>query len=225
MSIIYSIKDEKIVYNLIKKYTKKKPISRIMDLTHFLNFQLKNNQNFTKAKILRIVKDLIKKRVIIIGSKLVKDNILENPLRHNIYEYIVNNPGSTIYDLRKKFNVGANQVIWHLNFLVKFEFVKTIMIEKHKVIFSFESEPKYYKIFYYIANEKVKLILNVFKEKKHPISALDITNILSMHYNTVKKYLEKLMDFKIVELSNKKKKYVINYDIYNQIIYRRSKIS
>ena len=194
-----------------------------MDLTHFLNFQLKNNQNFTKAKILRIVKDLIKKRVIIIGSKLVKDNILENPLRRNIYDYIVNNPASTIYDLRKEFNVGANQVIWHLNFLVKFEFVKTIMIEKHKVIFSFEAEPKYYKIFYYIANEKVKLILNTFKKNKYPLSALDITNTLSMHYNTVKKYLEKLLDIGIVKLSNEKKKYEINYDTYNQIIHIRSK--
>ncbi|MBY9007141.1 MAG: hypothetical protein KGD63_10310 [Candidatus Lokiarchaeota archaeon] len=224
MSVVYSKNDEEIIYNLIRKYTHKKPISKIMELAHFLNYQLKGNQNFTKAKILRIIKDLIKKRLIIIGSKLVKDNILANRLRRQIYEYILNNPGSTIYNLRKAFHIGANQVIWHLNFLIKFEFVKTIRIEKHKVIFSFESESKYYKIFYYIANEKVKSILNAFKENKHPLSPLDLSKLLCMHYITVKKYLEILIDTKIVELTNEKRKYVINYDVYNEIIFRRNKI-
>ena len=109
-----------------------------------MNYQLKTNQNFTKAKILRIVKDLVKKRLIIIGSKLVKDTVLENTLRRQIYEYVLNHPGSTNYDLRKAFDVGANQILWHLNFLIKFEFIKIIKIEKHKAIFSFDSDPKYH---------------------------------------------------------------------------------
>lgn len=224
MSINYSKNDEKRIYNLIKEYTKKKPISRIIDLTHFLNYQLKGNQNFNTAKILRIVKDLIKKRLIIIGSKLVKDNVLDNPLRRQIYEYTLNNPGLTIYDLRKAFNVGANQILWHLSFLSKFEFIRIIKIGKHKVIFSFESDPKYNKIYYYIANDKVKSILKVFKQNNHPLSPLNISNLLSMHYNTVKKYLEKLKDFEIVKLSKENKKYVINYEIYNEIMNKRNKI-
>ena len=185
--------------------------------------QLKGNQNFSKAKIIRIVKDLIKKRKIIIGSRIAKDNVLDNPFRRRIYEYILNNPGSTNYDIRKFFDVGANQIIWHLNFLRKFKFIRIIEIEKHKVIFSLNSDPKYDLIYYCFANEKIKSILEIFKQKEDPLSPSDISNLLSMHYNTVNKNLERLRELKIIELikEKKRKKYILDYKRYNEIMHNK----
>ena len=78
----------------------------------------------------------------------------------------------------------------------KFEYIKIVKIEKHKAIFSFEFDPKYHKTYYYTANEKVKSILYIFKQNNHPLTPLNISNLLSMHYNTVSKYLERLIHYR-----------------------------
>ena len=52
---------------------------------------------------------------------------------------------------------------------------------------------------------------------------MDISNLLSMHYNTVNKNLERLRELKIIELikEKKRKKYILDYKRYNEIMHNK----
>ena len=111
------------VYKHVKEYTKKKPFISINEILPFLVQRLKKNPNITPYRIEVILKNLIKKRLILPKTKLVKDDILKLPKREKIYSYIISNPGVNLNQLIRALNVGSNEVIWHLNILEKFQFI------------------------------------------------------------------------------------------------------
>ena len=64
----------------------------------------------------------------------MKNNIIEHPIRNEIYNYIRNNP-SNINEIMKAINIGSNQALWHLSCLEKFRFTRSKKIENQRIIF------------------------------------------------------------------------------------------
>ncbi|MFW9899251.1 MAG: hypothetical protein ACFFDO_08335, partial [Candidatus Thorarchaeota archaeon] len=112
------------VYKYVKEYTKKKPFISINEILPFLVQRLKKNPNITPYRIEVILKNLMKKSLILPKTKLVKDDILKLPKREKIYSYIISNPGVNLNQLIRAINVGSNEIIWHLNILEKFQFIR-----------------------------------------------------------------------------------------------------
>ena len=75
---------EKIVLGIVREYLSKKPFFSIKDIVEFVNNRVKHNPDINKNRIELIIKSLIKKRVIIPGAKLIKNNIIDNPTRNAI---------------------------------------------------------------------------------------------------------------------------------------------
>ncbi|MBY8982314.1 MAG: hypothetical protein KGD57_05155, partial [Candidatus Lokiarchaeota archaeon] len=116
--------DEKVLYNLVKEYAKKKPIIEIKDLVNFLNNRLKLNLNFNRNKIELILKRFIKNQIILIGKKLVKEDILKTRIRSKINDLIIDCPGININQIMNELNIGANRALWHLKLLSNFKFIR-----------------------------------------------------------------------------------------------------
>ena len=211
-------RDEIEVYNLVKEYLKKRPFFSILDITGFLNYYLRKNENINRDKIEKILKTLIEKNLIIPGAKLVKENILENPRRKEIYKYICDNPGCNINDIMNILQIGSNQVLWHLKFLTKFQFIREVDFDNQKTFYKFQLNEQYDELFYYLKNERVKKILELLKSSNEGINPTKISKLLNMHYYTLKKYLNVLSSLNLILLDYDENSYNLNHEAYYKIL-------
>lgn len=211
-------REEKAVYKVVKEYLKKRPFFSIPDIISYLIYYLRKNKNINRKKIEIILKTLIEKNLIIPGAKLVKENILDNPKRKEIYEYIYNNPGSNINNIMNRLQIGSNQVLWHLKFLEKFQFIRSTKFDNQKIFFRFQLNEYYDKIFYYMRNDHVKRILGLLKSSKEGINPTKISKLLKMHYYTLKKYLKVLSSLNLIILNNDENSYILDHKVYYKIL-------
>ncbi|MFX0176537.1 MAG: hypothetical protein ACFE85_09940 [Candidatus Hodarchaeota archaeon] len=217
-------REETEVYNLVKKYLKKKPFFSILDIKAYLNYYLRKKESINKDRIENILKSLIEKNLIIPGAKLIKENVLKNPKRSEIYRYICNNPGSNINDIKNQLKMGSNQVLWHLKFLTKFQFIRHVYFDNQKIFFKFESNEDYDKFFYYLRNESVIKILKLLKSSNESINPTRISKLLKMHYYTLVKYLDILSHLNLIILDDDQNSYNLNQEVYTKILGHLKKI-
>lgn len=210
--------EEKRIYELAKEYLKKKPLFHLDEIIDFMVNRLNSNDNFNRRKINKLIKALIKKKRLVPGSKLVRDDILEVQKRVEILDFITAMPGTYIKEIMDYNEVGANQAIWHLKYLEKFGFIRSKKFGNQKAYFKANFREEYDEIFFYLRNSKVKKIINLLKETE-AINPTEISDRLSIHYNTIRKYLNILKKFNLlVEIDEKhKKEYLLNQDMLDVI--------
>ncbi|MFX1420554.1 MAG: hypothetical protein ACFE9N_16780 [Promethearchaeota archaeon] len=211
-------KEETQVYKLVKEYLKKKPFFSIPDIITYLIYNLRKNKNINRNRIENVLKTLIEKNLIIPGSKLVKENILENSKRREIFEYICSNPGCNINDVMKALQIGSNQALWHLKFLEIYQFIRAVKFDNQKIFFKFQLNAYYDKMFYYLRNESIKKILLLLRSSKEGITPTKISKLLKMHYYTLKKYLKILSRLKLLIKDYEENSYTLNHKGYDKIV-------
>jgi len=209
---------EYIVFDLVKEYLKKKPFFSIEDIVIFINNRVKLNPNINKNRIEKIIKKLIKKRVLIPGTKLMKNNIIEHPVRNEIFNLIEQTP-SNINEIMKALNIGSNQVLWHLSCLEKFQFVRSKIFENQRVFFKFDVNPEFDELYFYLKQNIVKEIITFIQVEKKEFKITEIANGLKKNYNTIKKYLKILQNLQLITIKrqNRKVLFSLNEDKYFEV--------
>ena len=205
---------QSIVCNIIREYLKKKPFFSIEDIVVFIANRVRSNPNLNRNSIELIIKNLIKKRILIPGTKLMKNNIIEHPIRNEIYNYIRKNP-SNINDIMKAIRIGSNQALWHLSCLEKFRFTRSKKIENQRIIFDYDSDSDLDELYFYLNQDIVKDIITLLKEEKTSFKISEIATNLKRNYNTVKKYVEILKDLNLITIEKDKKRNLFKLDLKN----------
>ena len=93
---------------------------------------------YSEIEISKAIYQLTLKKVLVKGTKITKDSVLENYVRNRIFKYILKNPGTHLREIRDRLNLLPLQADWHLNMLEKFGYIRKNRI-KNKVVF-FESK-------------------------------------------------------------------------------------
>jgi len=205
---------EYVVLGIVREYLSKKPYFSMGDIVEFVNNRVRKNPDINKNKIELIIKSLIKKRVIIAGTKLMKNDIIENPTRNEIFNYIVKNPGKNINEIMRNQKLGSNLALWHLSCLEKFQFIRSKKIGNRNVFFKFDSNPKFDELHYYMRSKVVQTILKFMVNENKALKITEIADGLKKNHNTIKKYLETLTNLKLVEIEKEKSRnlYKINQE-------------
>ncbi len=203
---------EPLILSLIKEYLKKKPFFSIEDIVGYISNRTRAKPYLNKNKIEKTIKDLIKKRRLIPGTKLMKNNIIEHPIRNEIFNYIKKNP-SNINEIMKAINIGSNQALWHLSCLEKFQFTRSRDIGNQRIVFLYDSNPELDESYYYLNQEIVQQIIEFMLDQNESLKVSDISNKLKKNYNTIKKYLEILHNLQLVEIEKDKKRILFKLDI------------
>jgi predicted transcriptional regulator len=208
---------EPLVLGLIKEYLQKKPFFSIEDIVTYINNRTRAKPYVNKNKIEKIIKSLIKKRRIIPGTKLMKNNIIEHPIRNEIFNFVRKNP-SNINEIMRALDIGSNQALWHLSCLEKFQFTRSRDIENQRIIFLYDSDPELDEIYFYLNQDIVQEILDLMIHDKESLKVSDISNRLKKNYNTIKKYLQILRKLKIISIEKDKKRtlFKLNYNEYDK---------
>ncbi len=202
---------ESIILELVKEYLEKKPFFSIENIVVFINNRVKSNPFINKARIEVTIKNLIKKRMIIPGTKLMKNNIIEHPVRNEIFNYIKKNP-SNINEIMKALNIGSNQALWHLSCLEKFRFVRSKKINNRRIIFKYDSNPELDELYYYLNLTVIQEIINFMKKEDKALRITEIATSLKKNHNIIKKYLYVLKKLKLIKIEKEKKRVTFKFD-------------
>ena len=204
---------EKIVLNLVKEYLNKNRFFNKKKIIPFINHRLRNasiDLNYTGIEA--ILKSLLKKRLIIEGSKLTRDDILLNSKRNKIYEYVIKNPGVNFIIIVNELNLSNHVVLWHLGMLIEFNFINKVKIDNLELYYDSSLKVDEIERNYFISNKSSKRIINYLKENNSGISKSKISQDLNMHLYTVNKYSDILKQYGILTLktNSNKKLYFLN---------------
>ena len=134
----------------------------------------KRRLKYDGRKLVTIINYLLKEKLLVEGSKLLKKDVLLNSYRKEIYNFISTYPGVHFSIIKKQVfsesevnfqeNVGSTgQFIWHLEVLLKFDFIKKIKVKNNSLFLPKEFEDelgKYYFILRDDINRKIVLSLS-----------------------------------------------------------------
>lgn len=200
-------KNEKIVLTVVQEYLDKNRQFNLKKILPFIisRFRLASI-NINKQGIEEILKSLVQKNLLVEGSKLSYENILSNFKRIQIYNFILKNPGTYFNKIVKQLKLSNHVVVWHLNMLEKFNYIKKESLDNHDIYFDTDLELEVVKKIYFSSKKKSREIINHLKTYNEGITKTQISNDLNMHPNTVTKYLNVLLENDLVikeRISNK----------------------
>ena len=191
---------EEIVFETIQDYLNK---NRIFDMKKIIPY-LKSK--FAKSKkikinnegIQKILISLAKKKMVIDGSKFTRKDVLMSSKRKIIYNYIKENPGTYCNKIANEFEMTNFHVYWHLTVLLKFNFIKKTIIDNHPVYYDSNIDLSDAIKFYLISKKISKKIINYLKINSCGIARTKLSIDLKIHYSTLKKYINSLVEFNII---------------------------
>lgn len=209
---------EEIILELVEEYLDKKPYFSIKDISTYIANRTRNNPDINQRGIEKVIKSLVKKHIIIPGTKLMRKDMIENETRNEILEYIITKPGININTIMNDLGVGSNQALWHLSCLEKFQCIRSKKYGNQKVFFPFEFASDLEDLFYYFGLDIVKDILNYLKRENEPTNVSSIVDGLGSHHYTISKYLKILNELEliIIEKQGSRKKYLLDEEGYKK---------
>ncbi len=132
---IFLIKKEEEMKNEVKIILKKKQKMPIFKIINQMYDNGKISEDFKRNDIERILKEMIRKKMIIVAPELTKQDIFVSITKRNILSYINNNPGNTIEDLFENIGIKKSKLIWHLTILEKYQYIKSLKSNRKKAYY------------------------------------------------------------------------------------------
>lgn len=191
--------EEVVVLNFVHEYLNKNRQFIFEEILPFLNSRIRlSSVNISNEGVRKILISLTNKKLIVEGSKLSKSEILNNKKRKDIYEFILKNPGTYFNRIIHELNLSNHIVVWHLNMLLKFEFITKEILENHDIYFDTRSVFDNIKLKYFTNKEKSQKIISFMKNDNIGITKTHLSQELKMHMNTLAKYLKLLEKYEVI---------------------------
>ncbi|MBN1802222.1 MAG: hypothetical protein JW891_11990 [Candidatus Lokiarchaeota archaeon] len=195
------LETEKMVFDVVRNYlNEKKPFDIGKILPIICSQFTKLSVNMNKEGIERILYSLVKKKILVEGSTLMREDVLENEKRFALYRYICSNPGKYISQIENETNENHHVVVWHIKMLLRFNFLEKQKFDNHDLYYKFGIDFKLVKFAY--LRTKNDLLLSYLKKNDIGTSKTQLSRDLGMHLHTIDKNLKELMDYNIVIAEN-----------------------
>lgn len=210
------LEHENIILNIVQDYLNQNKYFNVQKILPFIESRLrKTSVDLNLRAIEEILRALVKKKLIDEGTKLSRMDILKNKTREEIYNFIQKNPGTYFNKIVRELNLNKPVVVWHINMLERFDFIKREDIEGHEIFFDSNLTTINKKFTYFTSKEKAKKIIEYLKINDYGITKTHLSADLGMHHNTTAKYLKILEEFNVIikRKTVKKTLYFLNEDL------------
>jgi len=192
--------------------------------TELLYNLAKRRLKFPRKGLLSIIQLLINKKVLVEGSKYTRDEVLNNRYRFNLYNFLTSYLGVHFSSIRKQIitdksgTLGSSgQLIWHLEMLIRFNYIKKIKIKNYTVFLPYEIDDEIGLLHFVLRDEIylkiIQLLISNVKLKKSEIHKLVNEKRETIYYR-----INNLIEFNIIELSGDDNSLVLNSSKKNDII-------
>ena len=197
--------NQRIIFEIAKEYLQKHP-----NFTREELFSVcKRSCKLSVKEIMEILDNFIRKKVFVAGSRLTRENVLKNEIRHQIYDYISKNPGINFTQILNYFKIGPYEGRWHLEMLKRFELIREQNFEKYHVYFHKDFPNDKELIVFSLRNQSIYKIYSCLRDQ--PFKLTDLTNFLELHHSTVQYHLQKLQNVNLIK-KNPENLYSVNME-------------
>ncbi len=124
-----------------------------------------------RKELMGIIQWLLKKRILLEGSKLTRQLVLSNQFRSAIYEFIKGHLGVNFCLIKQEVGPSTTgsvrspgQLIWHLQMLIKYEFVKRIKYKNYSIFTPADIEPEMGVLVFLLRDEINRKIVELLLE-------------------------------------------------------------
>jgi len=184
--------------------------------TEFLYTLAKKRLKLPRKGLLSIIQLLINKKVLVEGSKYTRDEVLNNKYRFNLYRFLTSYLGAHFSTIRKQIiadssgNLGSSgQLIWHLEMLIKFNYIKKIKVKNYTVFLPYEIDDEIGLLHFVLRDEiYLKIIqLLIINEK---LKKSEVHKLVNEKRETVYYRINNLIEFNIIKLSGDNNSLILN---------------
>jgi len=214
------LKHEKLVLDIVQDFLDQNKYFNMKKILPFISSKLRViSVDLNSRAIEEILRSLVKKKLIDEGTNLTRLDILKIKKRNLIYTYILKNPGVYFNKIVKELKISKPVVVWHINMLIRFDFINKEEFENHEIYFDANLDSKNTKFSYFTSKEKSKKIIEYMKDNNIGTTKTHLSMDLGMHHNTISKYLKILEELNIVKKKKTSKKtlYFLNEELFEAL--------
>jgi hypothetical protein len=184
--------------------------------TELLYALAKRRLKFPRKGLLSIIQLLINKKVLVEGSKYTKDEILNNKYRLNLYNFLTSYLGAHFSTIRKQIitdNSGSlgssGQLIWHLEMLIKFNYIKKIKIKNYTVFLPYEIDEEI-GLLHFVLHDEIYLKIIQLLISNEKLKKSEVHKLVNEKRETIYYRINNLIEFNIIESSGDKTSLILN---------------
>lgn len=179
----------------------------------------KRRLKIPRKGLLKIIKFLLHKKILIEGSKYTKETLLANYIRNKIYKFIKNTNGAHFSFIKNSLKSiqSSGQLIWHLEMLLKFKFIKKTKVGNFTIFMPIGTEDKVGILNFFLKDEITEKILICIGLQKE-IKRSSIYKVIDEEREHVYYRLNNLIENEICEFLTEDKKCITISDEFNDII-------
>ncbi|NVM37135.1 MAG: hypothetical protein HWN81_16170 [Candidatus Lokiarchaeota archaeon] len=198
--------------------------NKVLNVENLYNLA-KKRLKIPKRGLLSIIHFLLNKKILIEGSKFSKETLFSNKLRYNIYQFIKTTGGSHFSLIRKNViadhsdNLGSSgQLIWHLEMLLKFRYIKKVKVGNYSVFLPFEMDEELGTINFLLKDKINRKILNILIEQES-IKESDVYKLINEKRENVYYRINNLIEHNLIIVKEEFDNFVyLNPNQKNKII-------
>jgi predicted transcriptional regulator len=202
----------------------------IIDQNKILSIQLlyniaKKRLSIPRKGLLSIIQTLLNRKILVEGSKYTQDTVMLNPFRRMLYDFIKGNVGTHFSLIKNEIDFRENgtitspgRLIWHLEMLLKFNFIKKVKLKNYTLFLPIEISEEEGIIHFILRdeiNEKIiRKVLNLVS-----IRGADIYKEIDEKRELVYYRVKNLIDLDLLSIKEENSEYIIiNPKVYNLIL-------
>ena len=200
---------ESSVFNCIKSLLLKNEVFQMN--SEFINYCIKNTK-LPEERINAAIFSLLYRKMIVMGTTLTRNEVLQNENRLLIYQQIQSTPGIHIREICNKLSKSNGVIRAHLKVLETFDFIrrKNYTNPKFSLLFLKEQDEKYDDFFLIMKNGNDQKILKLLI--RNTLTLSEMANALEVHHSTIQYHIEKLVNLNLIvqQQFDHERKYSIN---------------
>ncbi|MHA1242376.1 MAG: hypothetical protein ACTSQU_16575 [Promethearchaeota archaeon] len=192
--------------------------------TELLYTLAKRRLKFPRKGLLSIIQLLINKKVLVEGSKYTRDEILINKYRFNLYRFLTSYLGAHFSTIKKQIitdksgSLGSSgQLIWHLEMLIKFNYIKKIKIKNYTVFLPYEIDDEI-GLLHFILHDEIYLKIIQLLLSNEKLKKSEVHKLLDEKRETIYYRINNLIEFNIIELRGDRNALILNSSRKDDII-------
>ena len=184
----------------------------------------KRRLKFPRKGLLSIIQFLINKKVLVEGSKYTRDEVLNNKYRFHLYRFLTSYLGAHFSSIRKQIitdNRGtlgsSGQLIWHLEMLIKFNYIKKIKIKNYTVFLPYEIDDEI-GLLHFVLHDEIYLKIIQILISNAKLKKSEVHKLINEKRETIYYRINNLIEFNIIESSGDNNSLILNPSKKNDII-------
>ena len=130
---------------------------------------------------------------------LSKESVLKLDTRQRIYDFILNNPGLHINEIKRRMNIPKSTLIYHTQCLTKLDLIEEKRSGKHCILYPIKKVGSKEKQILKILRDRTCLRIYIYSAYSICFSQIELSKELELSPSIISYHLKKLLDLGVIE--------------------------